>query len=109
MVSKLASVELAVFPDPPSREAPVVADNDRGLLRDNLPPMDITVELIGDEIVVTKPRTTFLLAYRKSIEEPRLVMTGSSMGKASPSAMHSFRAQAFQAANAKARELRWIV
>jgi hypothetical protein len=70
---------------------------------------DLNVELVGDEIVVTRPRSTFLLAYRKLSDEPRLVMTRSSMGKASPSAMHSFRALAFQAAVAKARELGWVV
>ena len=30
--------------------------------------MDLNVELDGDEIVVTKPKSAFLLAYRKSIE-----------------------------------------
>jgi hypothetical protein len=41
--------------------------------------MDLNVELDGDEIVVTKPKSAFLLAYRKSIEEPRLVLTRSQM------------------------------
>jgi hypothetical protein len=70
--------------------------------------MDIKVELVGDEIVVTKPPSSFLIAYRKSHDEPRIVMTRSSMGRASPSAMHSFSAAAVQAANAKARELGWV-
>jgi hypothetical protein len=37
------------------------------LLRDICLVMEIEVELIGEEIVVTKPGTTFLLAYRKAL------------------------------------------
>ncbi|MGE5433785.1 MAG: putative nucleotidyltransferase substrate binding domain-containing protein, partial [Candidatus Doudnabacteria bacterium] len=39
--------------------------------------MDIKVELDGDEIVVTKPGTDFLLAYRKRSDSPNLVLTRS--------------------------------
>ena len=71
---------------------------------------DIEVTVEDDEIVVTKRGTAFLLAYRKSAEEPRLVLTRSWM---SPNiftpAIREFRAEAFAAANAKARELGWIV
>ena len=71
--------------------------------------MDLNVELDGDEIVVTKPKSAFLLAYRKSIEEPRLVLTRSQMPQMSVSSASEFRAQAFQAAEKKARELGWIM
>jgi hypothetical protein len=36
--------------------------------------MAIKVELDGDEIVVTKPGTDFLLAYRKRSDSPNLVL-----------------------------------
>ena len=38
---------------------------------------EISVEVVGGEIVVTKLGTIFLLAYRKSAEEPRLVLRRS--------------------------------
>jgi hypothetical protein len=60
-----------------------------------------------DEIVVTKPGTAFLLGYRKSAGEPRLVLTRSRVSPAA--SISEFRAQAFQAAASKARELGWIV
>jgi hypothetical protein len=56
--------------------------------------LDLKIELDGDEIVVSRERV-FSWSYRKSVDEPRLVMTRSSMGRASPSAMHAFRAAAF--------------
>jgi hypothetical protein len=69
----------------------------------------LRVDLEGDEIVVTKPGTTLLLAYSKSAEEPRLVLTRSWMKPTTPSPLTGeFRAQAFQAAVNKARELGWI-
>jgi hypothetical protein len=71
---------------------------------------DLVVVLDGDEIVVTKPGTLLLLAYRKSIDEPRLILTRSSITRTrSTTAITEFRAQAIQAAIAKARELGWIV
>ena len=71
--------------------------------------MEIEVELIGEEIVVTKPGTTFLLGYRKSVEEPRLVLRRSRIPPTTASITSAFKAQAFQAAVSKARELGWIV
>jgi hypothetical protein len=69
----------------------------------------LRVDLEGDEIVVRKPGTTLLLAYSKSAEQPRLVLTRSWVKPttASPS-IGEFRDQAFQAAVIKARELGWI-
>ena len=37
--------------------------------------MNIQVQVEDDEIVITKPGTAFLLGYRKSAEEPCLVLT----------------------------------
>jgi hypothetical protein len=39
--------------------------------------MDIKVEIDGEEIVVTKTGTDFLLAYRKEPDSPNLVRTRS--------------------------------
>ena len=72
--------------------------------------MDIKVEIDGDEIVVTKTGTDFLLAYRKGPDSPNLVRTRSweKPTIASPG-ISEFRAHAFQAAVSKAHELGWVV
>lgn len=70
----------------------------------------LKVDVADDEIVVTKPGTTFLLAYRKSVDQSRLVLTRSWMTPTPASrGINEFRALAFQAAVAKARDLGWIV
>ena len=69
---------------------------------------NIEVGVDADEIVVMG--TAFLLAYRKPLALPHLVVTRSRMAAtATAPAMIAFRAQAFEAANDKARELGWIV
>jgi hypothetical protein len=72
--------------------------------------MDIEVKFDGAEIIVTKPGTDFMLAYRKRPDSPNLVLTRSWL---EPTVMSpeisEFRAHAFQAAVSKARELGWIV
>jgi hypothetical protein len=72
--------------------------------------MDIEVKFDGNEIIVTKPGTDFMLAYRKRPDSPNLVLTRSWL---EPTVMSpeisEFRAHAFQAAVSKARELGWIV
>jgi hypothetical protein len=71
---------------------------------------ELHVEIEDDEIVVTKPGTRYLLAYRKLIDQPRLVLTRSWMGPTiTAPGISEFRAKAFQAAVQKARELGWIV
>jgi hypothetical protein len=70
------------------------------------------VEIEDDEIVVTKRGTRLLVAYRKSVDQPRprLVITRCWMGPTTTApGINEFRAQAWQAAVAKARELGWIV
>ena len=69
--------------------------------------MDLKVELVGDEIVVTKAPA--MLAYRKVGDEPRLVLTRSNLPPMSLASASEFRARALQSAVAKARELGWIV
>jgi hypothetical protein len=72
--------------------------------------MEIEVKFDGDEIVVTRPGTDYMLAYRKRPDRPNLVLTRSWVepNVASPE-ISEFRAQAWQAALSKARELGWIV
>jgi hypothetical protein len=69
----------------------------------------LRIDLEGDEIVVRKSGSSFLLAYSKSAELPRLALTGSCIKPTNPSHdIGEFRTEASQAA-AKARELGWIV
>jgi hypothetical protein len=72
--------------------------------------MDLHVKFDGKEIIVTKPGTDFMLAYRKRPDSPTLDLTRSWVDPhiMSPE-ITEFRAQAFQAAVSKARELGWIV
>jgi hypothetical protein len=72
--------------------------------------MDLKVKFDGQEIIVTKPGTDFMLAYRKRSVSPNLVLTRSweNLTVMSPE-ISEFRAHAFQAAVSKARELGWIV
>jgi hypothetical protein len=70
----------------------------------------LRIELEGEEIVVTRPGTTLLLAYSKSSELPQLALTRSCIKPniTSPG-ISDFRIDAFEAATEKARELGWIV
>ena len=72
--------------------------------------MDIQVKFDGKEIIVTKPGTDFMVAYRKRSDSPTLKLTRSWVDPniTSPE-VSEFRAHAFQAAVSKARELGWIV
>ena len=72
--------------------------------------MDIEVKFDGEEIIITRPETDFILAYRKRPDSPNLVLTRSWIEPTIASPMiNEFRALAFQAAISKARELGWIV
>ena len=72
--------------------------------------MDLHVKFDGHEIIVTRPGTDMMTAYRKAADRPNLVLTRSWLDPhvMSPE-ISEFRAHAFQAANDKARELGWIV
>ncbi len=61
------------------------------------------VEVSGDEIIVTQRGSKFRVVYRKSEDQPQLVVKGTPRGN------YDFLARAWQAANDKARELGWIV
>jgi hypothetical protein len=70
----------------------------------------LKVEVEGTAIVVAKPGTDFCVRYEKDPLAPNLLLVGSWIPThvTSPT-IALFRAQAFQAAIAKARELGWIV
>jgi hypothetical protein len=72
--------------------------------------MDLHVKFDGHEIIVTRPGTDMMTAYRKRPDSPNLVLTRSweNPSVTSPE-ISEFRAKAFHAAIAKARELGWIV
>ena len=72
--------------------------------------VELHVELDGDEIVVTKPGTDFLVAYRKRFDSPTLKLTRSwEKPTVTSPEISELRAHAFHAAVSKARELGWIV
>ena len=69
--------------------------------------MDIEVKFDGAEIIISKPGTDFMLAYRKRSDSPTLKLTRSWVDPhiTSP-AISDFRAHAFQTAVSKAREIK---
>ena len=72
--------------------------------------MDLHVKFDGHEIIVTRPGTDMMTAYRKAPDRPNLILTRSWVEPTvSSPAISEFRAHAFQAAVSKARELGWIV
>ena len=71
---------------------------------------ELGVKVEGTPITVTMPGTDFWVIYRKQAGSPHLILTGSWINSTNTSpAVSKFRARAFQAAVAKARELGWIV
>ena len=72
--------------------------------------MYLHIKFDGLEIIVTRPGTNMMTAYRKAPDRPNLMLTRSWENPIvmSPD-ISEFRAKAFQAAIAKARELGWIV
>ena len=73
-------------------------------------PGTLEVEVDGISVIVRDPQTDFMVIYQKRFAKPHLVLTYNwvSTNETSPT-ISDFRARAFQAAVAKARELGWIV
>ena len=69
----------------------------------------VVVVLEADTIVVTMPGTRYSITYRKLHDTPLLVASDERDDPDSQISKHTFRAQAWIAANDKARELGWIV
>ena len=70
--------------------------------------LDVQVSVVNDAIVVTMPGTSYTVTYHKR-SEPWLHASNVRDDKDSPISKFTFRAQAWSAANEKARELGWIV
>jgi hypothetical protein len=70
-------------------------------------PDGLEVAIDGDEIVVTTPGNC-LIAYAKLPHKPELILIRSWLAPISSPGVSEFRAQALQAAAAKARELGWM-
>ena len=72
--------------------------------------LDLHVKFDGREIIVIRPGTDMMTAYRKAPDRPNLVLTRSWLEPTvSSPEISEFRAHAFQAAVSKARERGWIV
>ena len=74
-------------------------------------PSDLRVGVEGEHIVVTMAGTSFRTSFFGFADESRLVESAAmSVEKGAPSDKRkSFEALAWEIANAKARELGWIV
>ena len=72
--------------------------------------MYLHIKFDGHEIVVTRPGTDMMTAYRKAPDRPNLILTRSWENPTviSPE-ISEFRAHAFRAAVTKARKLGWVV
>ena len=67
--------------------------------------MDLHVKFDGHEIIITRPGTDMMTAYRKAPDRPNLILTRSWIEPTvSSPEISEFRAHALQAAVAKARE-----
>ena len=71
----------------------------------------LRVEVLGDEIIVILPATSYGITYYKPANSPQLLAKDlrSKVDSGAPITYAEFLARAWQAANAKARELGWIV
>jgi hypothetical protein len=71
----------------------------------------LSVEVQGDDLVVSLPGTTYVVTYYRATAFPQQLLTKSHSGRegqAAPMTQAEFHARAWKAANAKARELGWI-
>ena len=71
---------------------------------------DLSVEARDRDIIVTMPGTSFRVVYRKRDRSPQLVarLDYFQNEQKGPIARAEFLANAWNLANDKARELRWI-
>jgi hypothetical protein len=72
----------------------------------------LSVEVQGDDIVVSLPDTSYVVTYYRAAAFPQQLLTKSHSGRedqGAPMTQAEFHACAWKAANAKARELGWIV
>ena len=70
----------------------------------------VVVTVAGDSLVVTMPGTPFTVTYQKRSENQLVVSSfRKGLGKTPKVPFPKFLSLAWAAANAKARELRWIL
>ena len=72
-------------------------------------PGDVHLVVASEGIVITMPGTDFLVIYTKPENTPWLMVTKLEDDRTAPIKQAEFLARAWVAANAKARELGWIV
>jgi hypothetical protein len=71
----------------------------------------LRIEVLGDEIIVILPATSYGVRFYKPDGSPQLLMRNfrSKIDSRAPITEAEFLTRAWQAANDKARELGWIV
>jgi hypothetical protein len=71
----------------------------------------LRIEVLGDEIIVILPATSYGVSFYKPDSSPQLVLRNfrSKIDSRAPITEAEFLTRAWQAANDKARELGWIV
>jgi hypothetical protein len=72
---------------------------------------ELLIEVMGDEIMVILPATSYGVTYYKPSTSPQLLVKDvpSKNDSRAPITYAELLARAWQAANEKARELGWIV
>jgi predicted alpha/beta hydrolase family esterase len=72
---------------------------------------ELRIEVLGDEITVFLPATSYGVTYYKPADSSQLLAKNynSKNDSRAPITEAEFLARAWQAASAKARELGWIV
>ena len=74
--------------------------------------VNLSVEVQGDDIVVTLPGTSYVVTYYRAAAFPQQLLTKSHSGREdedAPMTQAEFHARAWKAAIHKARALGWIV
>ena len=72
----------------------------------------LTVEVQGEDIVVTLPGTNYVVTYYRAAAFPQQLLTKSHSGRedeGAPMTQGEFHARAWKAARRRARALGWIV
>jgi len=74
-------------------------------------PSKLRVEVLGDEIIVILPATSYGVTYCKPDNSPHLIVKNflSKIDRGAPMTQEEFLARAGQAAKEKAQELGWII
>ena len=73
--------------------------------------VNLSVEVHGDDIVVTLPGTSYVVTYYRAAAFPQQLLTKSHSGRedeGAPMTQAEFHARAWKAASHKARALGWI-